>query len=247
MLRSYFKTFEWRSDKAKTAEKALFIGANEYSSCPSGIKAIFNAVSSFLRIYKTASRVASAVLILCLLALGACQPAPRPTVFLTIGDSIGNGHGIATPWPELIRARTGNQLINHSVSDRQTDWGVGQIDRLLDEHKPSHVLILLGANDAVHSDSLTQSATNLQAMVDKARAKGATVFVSTLIPITYAEEYHQRVREMNRLIGEIQGAIIVDSYMNFTQPEQWLADGLHPNQGGQRAIAEAFLEKLAAQ
>jgi len=130
------------------------------------------------------------------------------------------------------------------LSNRQTDWGLSEIDALLSKHEPSHVLILLGANDAVHADSLEQSAQNLQEMADKANQAGAHVFVSTLLPITYKDKYNQRSKTLSEKVQALKGVTVVDARASFNEPDNLLVDGLHPNQEGQNLIAHAFLLKL---
>jgi len=68
---------------------------------------------------------------------------------VAIGDSIGTGFGIATPWPELLGPVINRTVINNSSSGVQTSFGVSNIESLINNNDPSHVFILLGTNDAI--------------------------------------------------------------------------------------------------
>ena len=165
---------------------------------------------------------------------------------LVIGDSIGNGHGLATPWPELLRRSTSLNIVNHSVSSMETNWGLEQIPSMLDLHAPSDVLVMLGTNDASRERSLDKSLENLQAIIDLSVKENATVFVMTVLPIT-GEKYlslNQRTIELNRGIKQLSGARIIDVRAAFKDPDQSMADSLHPNQIGQKLIYSAVLKEL---
>lgn len=163
-----------------------------------------------------------------------------------IGDSIGNGYKIATPWPSLLKEQLHITMFNTSISGKQTGWGLEVIETILDTHKPSHLLISLGTNDAARSLSAEEAISNLQKMVDIAYAKGVAVIVGTVIPNHYSKEADLRALQINEGILRLSKARIVDVRAKMGDASGLLADGVHPNQKGQRVIAEAFLEQLMA-
>ena len=174
------------------------------------------------------------------------KKSSKHRTILVIGDSIGNGHGLATPWPELLRRSTSLNIVNHSVSSMETSWGLDQIPSMLDLHAPSDVLVMLGTNDASRERSLDKSLENLQAIIDLSVKENASVFVMTVLPIT-GEKYlslNQRTIELNRGIKQLSGARIIDVRAAFKDPDQSMADSLHPNQIGQKLICSAVLKEL---
>lgn len=201
--------------------------------------------SSVSSIFKLFAAVGIMISLILSVAVNGVNPAFKKPIVLVIGDSIGNGHGLVDkPWPTVVQEHFDVTLINRSVSNEQTDWGLRQVDDLLARHRPTHILVLLGANDAVHSKSLAQSLENLQQIANKASATGAAVFMSTLLPITVAEKYIQRTQTLSDGIRTLDGVIVVDARAQFAEPDDLLVDGLHPNQDGQNRIAKAFIAVL---
>lgn len=171
-------------------------------------------------------------------------PAPPPTQsrsVAVIGDSIGNGFGlVAAPWPVLLADILGDPVNNTSVSDQQTSWGVGIIGERLDAVNPTHVVIMLGTNDALRA-SAPVAIANLQTMVDIARGRGVIPIVVTLPPVIGRSDFpgaNQRSAQISSGIRGLSGARIADVRPSFGNSGALLADGIHPNQTGQQVIAD---------
>ena len=169
------------------------------------------------------------------------QPLSKIAV---IGDSIGNGYKLATPWPTLLQKELNVTMFNTSISGKETGWGLEVIDGILDTHQPSHLLISLGTNDAAHGPSIEVAISNLEKMVDIANSKGIAVMVGTVIANHRSKQADQRAQQINRGIFKLSKATIVDVRAKMGDAKGLLADGVHPNQQGQRLIANAFLEQL---
>jgi acyl-CoA thioesterase-1 len=169
------------------------------------------------------------------------QPLSKIAV---IGDSIGNGYKLATPWPTLLKEELKVAMFNTSISGKETGWGLEVIEGILDTHQPSHLLISLGTNDAARGPSIEAAIANLQAMVDIANAKGVAVIVGTVIPNHRSKDADQHAQQINQGIFQLSKASIVDVRAQMGDAKGLLADGVHPNQQGQQVIANAFLEQL---
>ena len=168
---------------------------------------------------------------------------PMLTSVVTIGDSIGTGFGIATPWPTILASSLGVPLVNNSVSGEQTGFGLRVIEGLLTEHNPSHVVILLGTNDAIRG-SVGNAIANLQAMVDIARRNNVIAIVGTLPPITRSTTENQRTADISAGIRGLMGASIAGVRGAIGDGEGLIADGIHPNTAGQQRIAQAFRDQF---
>jgi acyl-CoA thioesterase-1 len=168
---------------------------------------------------------------------------PMLTSVVTIGDSIGTGFGIATPWPTILASAVGVPLVNNSVSGDQTGFGLRVIEGLLAEHQPSHVVILLGTNDALRG-SVGNAIANLQAMVDIAQRNNVVAIVGTLPPITRSSSENQRTAEISMGIRGLSGASIAAVRGAFGDDDSLIADGIHPNDAGQQRIAQAFRDQF---
>lgn len=164
---------------------------------------------------------------------------------VTIGDSIGNGFNMAKqPWPNRIQKALDVPLNNNSVSGMETGWGLSVIESELLEHSPSHVLILLGTNDATRGPSIPKAIENMQAMIDLANDKGVIALIGNVIPNTRSPEAEKRALDINERMKTLRGAILVDTRLSFGEGKGLLVDGVHPSDEGQRRIAEAFLSEL---
>jgi acyl-CoA thioesterase-1 len=64
---------------------------------------------------------------------------------------------------------------------------------LLQQHRPTHLIIELGANDALRGLPLESTRENLSQMVSTARAQGvAVLLVGMQVPPNYGQDYSQR-------------------------------------------------------
>jgi len=97
--------------------------------------------------------------------------APTPTV-LVMGDSLSAAHGIATEqgWVWLLAQRIKNEfphwkVVNASISGETTAGGVSRIHDELARHRPSVVIIELGANDGLRGLPLQDMERNLVNMI----------------------------------------------------------------------------------
>jgi len=164
-------------------------------------------------------------------------PIERATSVVAIGDSIGTGFGITTPWPTRLASILSAPVNNNSISGEQTNYGLDIIKSRIDAVNPTHVVILLGTNDAIRG-SVSNAISNLQAMVNIAVNNNVTVIVGTLPPITRSSSENQRAAEISAGIRSLDGAIIADVRNALSSGA--IADGVHPNGTGQQIIADTF-------
>ena len=161
---------------------------------------------------------------------------------LVIGDSIGNGAGIATPYPDRIRSATGVTVVNNSVSGRLSSEGLAVAEGLLERHQPSHLVVLLGTNDA--REAVGGTLSNLQMIINLGNAAGAQVVIGTLPPITSSSSENARAASISGGIQGLGGASIAQVRAALGDGSTTIADGVHPNNRGQDIIADEFLNFL---
>jgi acyl-CoA thioesterase I len=119
---------------------------------------------------------------------------------LVLGDSLSAEYGLArgTGWVALLEKRLASEkiaarVVNASISGDTTSGGVARIGPLLKEHKPSHVVIELGGNDALRGLPLKMTEDNLARMAQAALKAGAKVLlVGMQVPPNYGADYGQR-------------------------------------------------------
>jgi acyl-CoA thioesterase I len=134
---------------------------------------------------------------------GFAGPAARPPktatekLVLVVGDSLSAEYGLrrGSGWVALLEQRlaagtTRARVVNASISGDTTSGGRSRLPALLKLHRPSHVVLELGANDALRGLPLAMTRDNLVAMVRAARAAGAAVVVVGMqVPPNYGRKY----------------------------------------------------------
>jgi acyl-CoA thioesterase-1 len=139
-----------------------------------------------------------------LAAAGGSAFAAGTPVILVVGDSLSAEYGLkrGTGWVPLLeqrlaRERIAARVVNASISGDTTSGGRSRLPALLQQHKPTHVIIELGGNDALRGLPLAMTDENLSQMVDLARKAGARVLlVGMQVPPNYGGDYARRFSDM---------------------------------------------------
>ncbi len=133
----------------------------------------------------------------------AAQPAktasPNP-VILVVGDSLSAEYGLkrGTGWVALLEKKLVEEkikatVVNASISGDTTSGGRSRLPALLARHKPTHVVIELGGNDALRGLPLSMTADNLAFMTDAVQNTHAKVLlVGMQLPPNYGTDYSQQ-------------------------------------------------------
>ncbi|MDE2605050.1 MAG: arylesterase [Burkholderiales bacterium] len=130
----------------------------------------------------------------------AVRAAGRPAVILVVGDSLSAEYGLkrGTGWVALLQQRLAKQkipaqVVNASISGDTTSGGRTRLPALLAQHKPTHVILELGANDALRGLPLASTEDNLAWMTQAAQKAGARVLlVGMQVPPNYGSDYTRR-------------------------------------------------------
>ena len=173
-------------------------------------------------------------------AVGATPAAPKKNV-LVLGDSLSAEYGLArgTGWVALLEPRLAEEkvvanVVNASISGDTTSGGRSRLPALLERHRPSHVVIELGGNDALRGLPLKMTHDNLVAMVRAAKTAGARVMVVGMqLPPNYGASYGEEFSALFGSVAKAEGAVLVPFLLagvaDGPQAEQWFqADRIHP-------------------
>ena len=122
---------------------------------------------------------------------------PGGKLILVLGDSLSAEYGLSrgSGWVALLEQRLkaeklGVQVVNASISGDTTSGGAARLASLLATHKPSHVVIELGANDALRGLPVKMTEDNLDQMTAAAQKAGAKVLlVGMQVPPNYGADY----------------------------------------------------------
>lgn len=150
------------------------------------------------------------------LALGAHAAGSSP-VLLVVGDSLSAEYGLARGrgWVALMEQRLAarkmsTRVVNASISGDTTSGGRARLPALLAQHKPTHVILELGGNDALRGLPLNMTEDNLKVMAQAAKAAGARVLVAGMqVPPNYGKRYGEDFAGLFARVAKAEGAALV--------------------------------------
>lgn len=153
--------------------------------------------------------------------------ASGPARILVLGDSLSAEYGLArgSGWVTLLQRRLREHkldaaVVNASISGETTAGGRTRLPALLAEHKPTHLLIELGGNDALRGLPLAMTRQNLDAMAAAGRAAGArVVMVGMQLPPNYGRQYGEDFAALFAQVAKAHQAALVPFLL------QGVADG----------------------
>ncbi len=167
---------------------------------------------------------------------------------VVMGDSLSAAYGIPRQqgWVELLEKRLDEhnldfEVVNASISGETTHGGITRLPAILDQYKPTLVLLELGANDGLRGAPLTVIEKNLNQLVSQSLASGAQVLLMEMrIPPNYGPRYSDGFSALFAQVAEQQNVPMVPFFMApvVLQPELMQADGLHPNAQAQPALLD---------
>lgn len=177
--------------------------------------------------------------------------------------------GATWSYPSVLQARMRDQYITQqpTVSNRGvggealtfgSPTGVTRLPGVLTEEQPEVALLFEGANDVNNGVTPTAIASALSTMMHDARARGAQVFVATLLPQRprgtggscrgFGASGITAANDAIRSAVRTGGATLVDLYESFNgSPDPYIGpDGLHPTEAGYALIADSFFRAIDA-
>lgn len=171
----------------------------------------------------------------------------NPIKIAAIGDSIIYGYPYepAASWFNLAAERLNIAYINQGINGDTTDGMLSRFESDILRHKPSHVIILGGTNDAYAGVAVDQVINNIQAMVHLALDNSILPVIVLPIPChelakekllgQYREAMRQSARENNIEIIDFYKFIVDDSGLSIKAGLHF--DGIHPNNTGYEVMA----------
>ena len=149
---------------------------------------------------------------------------------MVVGDSLSAEYGLrrGTGWVALLEKRLAAEkitakVINASISGDTTSGGRSRLSALLTTHKPTHVIIELGGNDALRGLPLSMTEANLNAMTEAAQKAGAKVLLLGMqVPPNYGADYSKQFSSAFDKVAKARKVPLVPFFL------QGVADGADP-------------------
>ena len=180
----------------------------------------------------------------------AASPAPNAHI-LVLGDSLSAEYGLArgTGWVHLLEQRLAREVptarvTNASVSGETTSGGRSRLPALLQQHRPSVVVIELGGNDALRGLPLQGTQANLLAMTEAAQAAGARVLLLGMqMPPNYGRKYSEDFARLYTQVAQTRKAALLPFFLqgvaDHADPTAlFQADRIHPTAQAQPILLD---------
>ena len=159
------------------------------------------------------------------------------------GDSLTAGYGLDEPslaFPGLIQAKLDSagmdyQVINAGVSGETSSGGMERIDWILS--KPVDIFILeLGANDGLRGIPIEETTRNLQAIIDKVKAKNdkaRIILAGMQVPPNMGQRYTSAFNAMFPELAKKNNIELVPFLLGRCRWRNRIKPGRrHPSNGG---------------
>jgi len=183
-------------------------------------------------------------------------PDPTTWTLIALGDSITYGLNHDNPdeegyFPKLSR-KLGKNIVNLGIPGALTQVIADNLVRNLERYQPTHVLVLIGANDVeTYPYDVMHYIHQLQYIVNTIRAYNAIPIVGTLTPFCrdYAEDYYiQNIKDRNAAIHQYiekdMSVTIADFAATFTCDMMEYHGGHHPNSWGYEVMSQIWYDTL---
>ena len=147
--------------------------------------------------------------------------AATPATILVVGDSLSAEYGLrrGTGWVPLLQRKLQDEkvdarVVNASISGDTTSGGRSRLPALLKQHQPTHVILELGANDALRGLPLAMTQDNLVQMTQAAQQAGARVLLLGIqMPPNYGAAYGERFSAMYEDVARRFKAAVVPFFL----------------------------------
>jgi acyl-CoA thioesterase-1 len=187
--------------------------------------------------------------------LAIFQTSPASKVILFYGDSLTAGYGLSTEdaFPALIektlnKKGKATKVVNAGLSGETSAGGLNRLDWVLKQ--PIDLFVLeLGANDGLRGLPLEQTQKNLQAIIDKVKAKypkTKIVIAGMLVPPNMGTDYTASFRKIFPDLAKKNNAALIPFLLQNVAGDEKLnlPDGIHPNVDGHKIVAENVLKVI---
>ena len=189
-------------------------------------------------------------------AQAPAAPAGKP-VILVLGDSLSAEYGLkrGEGWVPLLEKRLAQQkiaasVVNASISGDTSSGGRARFPALLTQHKPSHVVLELGANDALRGLPLSNTEDNLLQITKAAQAAGARVLIVGIqVPPNYGGDYTRRFEAVfAKVAGATKSALVPFLLKGVADAPDAMtlfqSDRIHPTAAAQPQILDNVWPEL---
>jgi acyl-CoA thioesterase-1 len=182
-------------------------------------------------------------------------PAAKTKTVVFFGNSLTAGYGLSPSeaFPALIQSKIDLMglpytVVNAGVSGETTSGGASRIDWVL-RQAPDVFVLELGANDGLRGIPVAETKKNLQAIIDKVKAKNPAaklVLAGMQLPPNMGQAYTSGFRDVFPDLAKRNGMTLIPFLLEGVGGEAKLnqQDGIHPTAEGARIVAQNVWQVL---
>ncbi len=183
-------------------------------------------------------------------------PVAHAHTVLFVGTSLTAGLGLDpdSAYPALIQRKIDSaglpfHVVNAGVSGETSAGALGRMDWLL--RQPFDVMVLeTGANDGLRGTPASETRANIQAIIDtvrRLRPAARIVLVQMEAPPNLGARYTKAFHETFPLLAERNHVTLLPFLLDHVagHPALNQGDGMHPNDDGEKIVAENVWRGLA--
>jgi acyl-CoA thioesterase-1 len=192
---------------------------------------------------------ALAALLVAATALRAADAAPHVITFF--GDSLTAGYGLADPDSESYPAQVQHRIdaehlpwrvVNAGLSGETSAGGLRRVDWVLNQ-RPDVFVLELGANDGLRGTATEVTRANLQAIIDRVRARypaTTIVLAGMMMPPSMGQDYTDAFRALFPSLAQKNGLTLIPFLLDrvAANPDLNQGDGMHPTAAGAAIVAD---------
>ena len=164
---------------------------------------------------------------------------------LTAGYNLPPGQSFADQLQEALISKGYDAIvIQGGVSGDTTSGGKARLEWVLKGANPDHVIVELGANDALRGVDPALTRGNLDAIISRLQQNHIKVLLAGMLaPPNLGADYQ---KSFNGLYPELAKSHAIPLYPFFldgvaTHPELTLSDGMHPTTKGVAVMVQKIL------
>ena len=210
-----------------------------------------------MKAFGTGWRALSAYGLLALIVnLTALPAAAAPVRILAFGDSLTAGYNLppgqsfADQLETALKAKGYDAtVIQGGVSGDTSSGGKARLDWVLGGARADHVIVELGANDALRGIAPEQTEANLDAILTSLDGRKVKVLMAGMMaPPNLGPDYGKRFNGLYPALAKKHNVPLYPFFLDgvATHPDLQLSDGMHPTVQGVGVMVKNMMPSITA-